>query len=184
MVSGFVLGHFPHGRRLPSRLRLQPDSLADVANVESVVGLLRRVKSANARVAVPVSLVQDWVWQACLLLTLGYPPLHPLTQHADNVWVSFSEGGYAANNTKTETEILHMDDKVETLLAEVLQMPVAQITDNLAMKDVEAWDSLKHMELVVSLEETFGIELTFDEIVAMQSVREIKRTLRERGGTG
>ena len=77
-----------------------------------------------------------------------------------------------------------MDDKVETLLAEVLQMPVAQITDNLAMKDVEAWDSLKHMELVVSLEETFGIELTFDEIVAMQSVREIKRTLRERGGTG
>ena len=77
-----------------------------------------------------------------------------------------------------------MDDKVETLLAEVLQMPAAEITDDLAMKDVEAWDSLKHMELVVSLEETFSIELTFDEIVAMQSVREIKRVLRARGVAG
>ena len=73
-----------------------------------------------------------------------------------------------------------MDEKVEALLAEILQMPAAKITADLAMKNVEVWDSLKHMELVVSLEETFGIELTFDEIVAMQSVREIKRILRER----
>ena len=47
--------------------------------------------------------------------------------------------------------------------------------------DVEAWDSLKHMELVVSLEEAFGMQLTFDEIVAMQSVGEIKRVLRAKG---
>ena len=76
-----------------------------------------------------------------------------------------------------------MDDKIKILLAETLQIPAAGITDDLAMKDVEAWDSLKHMELVVSLEETFGIDLTFDEIVAMQSVREIKRVLGERGVT-
>ncbi len=48
------------------------------------------------------------------------------------------------------------------------------------MKDVDAWDSLKHMELIVSLEETFGVNLNFDEIVRMQSVREIKRVLNER----
>ena len=85
---------------------------------------------------------------------------------------------------KTKKEIPRVNDKVEALLAEVLQIPVAEITDDLAMKDVEAWDSLKHMELVVSLEETFGVELTFDEIVAMQSVREIKRLLRARGVAG
>lgn len=73
-----------------------------------------------------------------------------------------------------------MDEKVKSLLAEVLQVPAAKITDDLAMKDVEAWDSLKHMELIVSLEEVFGLQLTFDEIVAMQSVIEIKRILRKR----
>lgn len=71
-------------------------------------------------------------------------------------------------------------NKVESLLAEILQIPVTRITDNLTMRDVEAWDSLKHMELIMLLEETFGIELTFDEIVAMQNVREIKRVLMER----
>jgi acyl carrier protein len=73
-----------------------------------------------------------------------------------------------------------VDEKVEGLLAEVLQMSATEITDDLAMKDVDAWDSLKHMELVVSLEQAFDTQLTFDEIVAMQSVGEIKRVMRER----
>lgn len=67
--------------------------------------------------------------------------------------------------------------KIENLLAEILQIPVARITDDLAMRDVETWDSLKHMELIMLLEETFDIELTFSEIVAMQSMGEIKRVL-------
>jgi len=83
------------------------------------------------------------------------------------------------------TAVLEIADTVEesikNLLSEVLQMPAASITDDLAMKDLDVWDSLKHMELVVSVEQRFGIELSFDEIVAMQNVREIKRVLRERG---
>ena len=73
-----------------------------------------------------------------------------------------------------------MDEKVEGLVAEVLQIPAAAITDGLTMKDTDVWDSLKHMELIVSLEQSFGIQLSFDDIVAMQSVGEIKRVLQER----
>jgi acyl carrier protein len=70
---------------------------------------------------------------------------------------------------------------LEALLATVLQLPATRITDDLTMKDVESWDSLKHMELIVSVENTYGIELSFDEIVAMQTVSEIKRVLRQKG---
>lgn len=70
---------------------------------------------------------------------------------------------------------------IEKILAEVLQIPASGITENLAMKDVDSWDSLKHMELITSLEQSFEIQLTFDEIVAMQSVAEIKRVLKARG---
>jgi acyl carrier protein len=73
-----------------------------------------------------------------------------------------------------------MDRQVETLLAEVLHIPVATITDDLAMNEADVWDSLKHMELIVSLEEQFGIQFSFDDIVAMKSVGEIKRVLREK----
>lgn len=77
-----------------------------------------------------------------------------------------------------------MQGKVEALLADVLQIPAEQINDDLAMKDLDAWDSLKHMELIVGLEQQFDVQLTFDEIVAMQSVSEIKRVLGERGVVG
>jgi acyl carrier protein len=73
-----------------------------------------------------------------------------------------------------------LDGKVAGLLAEVLQVPATTISDDLAMQDVEAWDSLKHMELVVALENAFGMQLSFDEIVTMRSVREIKRVLNDR----
>ena len=76
-----------------------------------------------------------------------------------------------------------VDTKVENLLSEVLQIPSSEITDDLTMKAVDSWDSLKHMELIVSLEQSFEIQLSFDDIVAMQSVSEIKRVLRERGVT-
>lgn len=74
-----------------------------------------------------------------------------------------------------------VDGAIEKLLSDVLKLPTSQITEDLAMKDLDAWDSLKHMELVVSVEQSFGIELSFDEIVAMRSVGEIKRVLKEKG---
>lgn len=77
-----------------------------------------------------------------------------------------------------------MEEKLKMLMAELFKMEEDEITDSLTMKDTDGWDSLKHMELIVSIEESFGIELTFDEIVAMQNLKEIKRILRERGIEG
>jgi len=74
-----------------------------------------------------------------------------------------------------------VEQNVELLVAEVLQVPPATITDELTMQDIDVWDSLKHMELIVSLEEKFGLQLSFEEIVTMQSVANIKRVLKERG---
>lgn len=74
-----------------------------------------------------------------------------------------------------------MGKTLEQILAEVLQVPVSEITDELAMKDLDVWDSLKHMELIASLEQQLDLQLSFDEIVAMRSVGDIKRTLHARG---
>jgi len=70
---------------------------------------------------------------------------------------------------------------LEQLLADLLQISVSEVTDELAMTDLEVWDSLKHMELIASLEEQLDIQLSFDDIVAMRSVGDIKRVLSDRG---
>lgn len=74
-----------------------------------------------------------------------------------------------------------MERKLIELIANLLELEQSQITDVLSMKDTDVWDSLKHMELVVSIEQSFGVELTFDEIVAMQNVEKIKGVLRGKG---
>ena len=43
------------------------------------------------------------------------------------------------------------------------------------------WDSLQHMEIVTSIEQTFQIDLTADEIVDMTSVGAIKNVLATKG---
>ena len=74
-----------------------------------------------------------------------------------------------------------MKEKLITLIAELFKMKPEEITDSLTMKDTEVWDSLKHMELIVSIEQTMNISLTFDEIVFMRSVKDIKQVLKQRG---
>lgn len=76
-----------------------------------------------------------------------------------------------------------MGQNLEQLLADLLQIPVMEVTDQLAMTDVEVWDSLKHIELIASLEEQLGVQLSFDDIVAMRSVGDIKRVLSSKGVT-
>jgi len=70
---------------------------------------------------------------------------------------------------------------LEELLAELLQIPVSKVTSDLAMKDLDVWDSLKHMEVIAALEQQFELQFTFDEIVSMRSVGDIKRVLSSKG---
>ena len=74
-----------------------------------------------------------------------------------------------------------MGKNVDQLLADLLQIPVTEVTDQLAMSDLDVWDSLKHIELIASLEEQLDVQLSFDDIVAMRSVGDIKRVLHNKG---
>jgi acyl carrier protein len=48
------------------------------------------------------------------------------------------------------------------------------------MEDVGNWDSLTHMDLIASLEETFSIQLSMDEIMEMRDIKTIKRIISEK----
>ena len=74
-----------------------------------------------------------------------------------------------------------MGKNLEQLLAELLQIPVTKVTADLAMKDLDVWDSLKHMEVIAALEQQFELQFTFEEIVSMRSVGDIKRVLSSKG---
>lgn len=72
-------------------------------------------------------------------------------------------------------------DKLKRIFAETLCLPSDGIEDSLSMSDVESWDSLRHMQLIATIETEYGLLLDFDEIVQMRSVEAIRQTLSRRG---
>ena len=72
-----------------------------------------------------------------------------------------------------------MQARVLNVVSQVLGIPVDAITDDSSPESIEAWDSLKHMNLVLALEEEFGIRFSDERIVAMLSVRSIKDAVAE-----
>lgn len=62
-----------------------------------------------------------------------------------------------------------LNDKITTVMSAVLAIPDTEINENTSPESVEHWDSLKHMNLVVALEEEFDIEFDDDEIMEMNS---------------
>lgn len=76
-----------------------------------------------------------------------------------------------------------MDERLGSVLADVFGMRAADIHPGLAKGDVASWDSLKQMDLVMSLEREYGITLEIIDIVAMTSVAAIVEVLAAKGAS-
>lgn len=74
-----------------------------------------------------------------------------------------------------------MDKKLQETLADVFGIKAADITPDLRKDDVETWDSLKQMDLVISLEKAYDISLDITDIVGMVSVQAIMDALERKG---
>lgn len=67
------------------------------------------------------------------------------------------------------------------LVAAVLEVSAEEVTEDTTRNDVEAWNSLAHVKLVVALEEAYGVRLSGDDIKTLTSVGKARAMLAERG---
>ncbi len=70
---------------------------------------------------------------------------------------------------------------VETIVAQALGLPLAQINDDSGPPTLPAWDSVTHLDILLSLEVEFRTKFTADEMIELLSVAAIKATLRGKG---
>jgi acyl carrier protein len=54
-------------------------------------------------------------------------------------------------------------DKLKTVVATVLNVDVSRIDASASSDTIESWDSLRHMNLVLALEDEFGVSLPDEE---------------------
>jgi acyl carrier protein len=73
--------------------------------------------------------------------------------------------------------------KLNKILAKVLLIDEQKISDTMSRKTVKEWDSMAHLMLVSELESAFEITMDDDDIMEIQTVADIKKTLQKQGIT-
>ena len=75
-----------------------------------------------------------------------------------------------------------MEQVLKKIMARLFKVEEGTINDDSSISNIKAWDSLKHIELITSIEEEFKIPaLYMEEIIKMTNMREIKAVLRSKG---
>ncbi len=73
------------------------------------------------------------------------------------------------------------EEELRQVLADVLDLDSSAIIETASIDTIEQWDSLKHLNLVLALEERFGVTLTDEQTVQILSYPLIKIALEEQG---
>jgi len=77
--------------------------------------------------------------------------------------------------------LIKSEDRLSQTVAEVLGVTPDELSEESSPDTVLSWDSLGHLNLVIALEEEFGIRLSADDVLAMRSVRLIRSILHQSG---
>tara|TARA_Y100000031_G_C8064897_1_gene312377 strand:- start:482 stop:733 length:252 start_codon:yes stop_codon:yes gene_type:complete len=59
---------------------------------------------------------------------------------------------------------LTIKERIKNIMMSVFDLSISDLNNNSSPETIENWDSLRHMNLVVALEEEFNIEFEDDEI--------------------
>ena len=75
-----------------------------------------------------------------------------------------------------------MKAKVIQTISQIMDVGPAEIDEASSPDTIDAWDSLKHMNLILALEEEFDVQFSDEKIIEMLSVGLIVTALQEMTG--
>lgn len=72
-----------------------------------------------------------------------------------------------------------MELKLVKIMAPIFEVEESDISENASPENIEKWDSLAHMSLVIALEQEFDIQFTEDQIVESFSFKALVEILND-----
>lgn len=78
-------------------------------------------------------------------------------------------------------EVPEVPDGLRQLVAQVLRVAPAAVAMNSSTKTLGSWDSLRHVELVVAIEERYAVSFAAAEVFGLTSVQGFCDALAHKG---
>jgi acyl carrier protein len=73
-----------------------------------------------------------------------------------------------------------MENRIKKVMGDIFNIDVNSINDKSSSDSIENWDSLKHMNLLVALEEEFDVEFDDVDLENLLNFQLIYTAIRER----
>jgi acyl carrier protein len=73
-------------------------------------------------------------------------------------------------------------DQVRSIAAGLFDIPKSQVTPDLTPANVEAWDSVQQLNLMLELDQAFGVRLEPEDMEQMQSIGQIVQLIERKQG--
>ena len=73
-----------------------------------------------------------------------------------------------------------MLERTRSIVADIFVLPLEEIRPETSPDTIEAWDSLKHLDIVLALEQEFGVQFSPEEIEQLLSVELMVALLDEK----
>ena len=73
-----------------------------------------------------------------------------------------------------------LDPRLVDTLMRVFDLDPASITSDMSPRTIPAWDSVGHINLVLELEEVFGVRFSSDEIPELNTVGRLQEAVARR----
>ena len=74
-----------------------------------------------------------------------------------------------------------MEERLKKIMSQVFDTPVESINKVSSPDTIDNWDSVNHINLVLALEQAFGISFEPDEIIELMNFELILIILKEKG---
>jgi acyl carrier protein len=79
-------------------------------------------------------------------------------------------------------EIEQVRSRLTDIFREVFDEPDLVLNDNMTAEDVEAWDSLSHINMIVAVEKGFGIKFTTRDVRSLKKVGDLIALIEQKVG--
>jgi acyl carrier protein len=73
-----------------------------------------------------------------------------------------------------------LHERLEEVFRDIFDDDTIVLSDRTITTDIDGWDSLSHINLMVSIEETFGVQFSGNELAEFENVGELKQFLASR----
>lgn len=72
-----------------------------------------------------------------------------------------------------------VDERLKKVMSAVFEVPIEKVNEDSSSDTIDNWDSLRHLNLILALEEEFEVEIPDEEVGNLMNFKLIKLVLSE-----